>query len=89
VHRGEISESVTAAELEARIAEWLDQPREVSLAASVVAGTRVSGAAESMIAKSLTRTRVDLRRESMRAAESTAELPNVGRVPDSVAEVER
>lgn len=93
VHRGEISEALAAAELEGRIAEWLDQPR---VEVSVAAVSRVAIAAgESMLAKSLTRTRVDLRREGVRtsatAGDSTADLPSVElrRVPEGVAEVER
>lgn len=95
VHRGEISESITAAELEARIAEWLDQPPEAAaMAASVVAGSRAAVAGESLVLRSLSRTRVDLRREVMRAGESLSDLPaNPGldarRVPDAVVEGER
>jgi len=98
VYRGDISESLAAAELEGRIAEWVDQPR---VEAPIAALSRAAGAAgESMLARSLTRTRVDLRRDSLRtsvttstgtsAGDSTAELPGVElrRVPD-VAEVER
>ncbi len=58
VHRGEISESQTAAELEARIDEWLEQPREAPVGASVAAG-RAGLAGESMVARSITRGRVD------------------------------
>ncbi len=58
VHRGEISESQTAAELEARIDEWLERPREAPVGASVAAG-RAGLAGESMVARSITRGRVD------------------------------
>jgi hypothetical protein len=75
VHRGEISEAITAADVESRIAEWLDQPHEASLAASVVAAPRITtSAGESMSARSLPRTRVDLRRESVRGVEASGEL---------------
>ena len=100
VHRGEISESITAAELEARIAEWLDQPPEAAaMAASVVAGSRAAFAGESLALRSLSRTRVDLRRESLRSGESLADLStpisipppgiDVRRVRDVVVEGER
>ena len=100
VHRGEISESITAAELEARIAEWLDQPPEAAaMAASVVAGSRAAVAGESLALRSLSRTRVDLRRESLRSGESLADLStpisiappgiDVRRVRDVVVEGER
>jgi uncharacterized protein (TIGR00159 family) len=88
VHRGDISEPLPAAELEARIAEWLDQPR----VEGSVAGVARAGAGESLIGKSLSRTRVDLRREGSR--ESPAELSanpgvDVRRVGEKVAEAER
>jgi len=90
VHRGEISESITAAELEARIAEWLDQPPEAAaMAASVVAGSRAAVADDSMVLRSLSRTRADLRRDSLRSGESLADLSqnpgiDVRRVSDVV-----
>lgn len=91
VHRGEISAPLTAPELEARIAEWLDQP---PAAASVVAGARAVVASESTVARSLSRTRVDLRRDLMRPGESNANLTaasvlDIRRVGDSVTEAER
>jgi DNA integrity scanning protein DisA with diadenylate cyclase activity len=61
--------------LEARIAEWLDQPPEAAaMAASVVAGSRAAVASESLVLRSLSRTRVDLRRESVRSGESLVDL---------------
>jgi len=95
VHRGEISEPITAAELEARIAEWLDQPPEAAaMAASVVAGSRAAVASDSMVMRSMSRTRVDLRRESLRAGESGSEASqnpglDVRRVNEPVVEAER
>jgi diadenylate cyclase len=61
VQRGEISEPLTAAELEGRIAVWLDQPRAE---ASVAASPRATSPGESIMGKSVVRTRLDLRRES-------------------------
>jgi diadenylate cyclase len=92
VHRGEISEAVTAAELEARIADWLDQPREAAMGASVVAGPRISGTpGESMSGKTLPpRTRVDMRRESVRSSgDSPAELSGTVDIRRVLEEVER
>jgi len=85
VHRGEISEAQTAAELEGRIAEWLDQPR---VEASVPPVPRVAAAGESAGARSLVRPRPEVRR-----AESPAELsanPGVDlrRVAEGLGEAE-
>ncbi len=95
VHRGEISESITVAELEARIAEWLDKPPEAAaMAASVVAGSRAAVASESLVLRSLSRTRVDLRRDAIRAGENLTEPSqnqglDVRRVNEPVVEGER
>jgi len=67
VQRGEISEPLTAADLEARIAVWLDQPRAE---ASVAASPRATSPGESIMGKSVVRTRIDLRREAIRAQET-------------------
>ena len=75
VQRGETSEAITAAEVEARIAEWLDQPREASLAASVVAGSRAGAPASESMSGRVPRTRVDTRREATRGGETSGEMP--------------
>lgn len=99
IQRGEYSESLSAAELEARIAVWLDQPRAE---ASVAASPRATSPGESIMGKSVVRTRVDLRRESLRAqegltdagarpaAESSASMPSpVVERPGEPLEAER
>ena len=88
VYRGEISAPLTAPELEVRVAEWLDQPpAAATMAASIVAGARAVVASESTVARSLTRTRVDMRRETVRPGESHTDLS--ARVGDGVTEAER
>jgi diadenylate cyclase len=99
IQRGDYSESLSAAELEARIAVWLDQPRAE---ASVAASPRATSPGESIMGKSVVRTRVDLRRESLRAqdgltdagvrpaAESSASMPGpVVERPGEPLEAER
>ncbi len=70
IQRGEISEPLTAADLEARIAVWLDQPRAE---ASVAASPRATSPGESIMGKSIIRTRLDLRREAMRAQDGSGD----------------
>ena len=87
VYRGEISEPRTAAELEGRIAEWLDQPR---VEASVAVVPRVAGGAgESAGARSLTRPRPDVRRGESPAELSANPGVDLRRIAEGLGEAER